>query len=389
MNPPSKDLLEARLHYPLGDALPEAGRALTVAPGVKWIRMGLPFALDHINLWLLRDTLDGPDGSVQGWTVVDCCISRDEAKAQWEEVFANELEGLPILRVIVTHMHPDHIGLAHWLCERWSGRAAGPPQGAASPLGGQRNGEAASVGAPVCRLWISATDYNSARIGSQSTTGFGGASAADFFAAHGLTDPDSLERIRGRASYYPSMVPAVPRQFRRLMDGQVVSIGGRGWRCISGYGHAPEHIALYCDELQVLISGDMVLPRISTNVSVYDVEPESDPLLQFLESLDRYLPLPEATLVLPSHGKPFTGLHERIQQLKDHHTDRLAELLDACRQAPCSGADAVAVLFRRPLDLHQTTFAMGEAVAHLHRLWFEGQVRRERDAQGIYRFKAI
>lgn len=356
MNPPSKDLLEARLHYPLGDALPEAGRALTVAPGVKWIRMGLPFALDHINLWLLRDTLDG----AEGWTVVDCCISRDEAKAQWEQVFANELEGLPILRVIVTHMHPDHIGLAHWLCERWN-----------------------------CRLWISATDYNSARIGSQSTTGFGGASAADFFASHGLTDPDSLEKIRGRASYYPSMVPAVPRQFRRLMDGQVVSIGGRGWRCISGYGHAPEHIALYCDELKVLISGDMVLPRISTNVSVYDVEPESDPLLQFLASLDRYLPLPANTLVLPSHGKPFTGLHQRIEQLKDHHAERLAELLDACRLAPCSGADAVAVLFRRPLDLHQTTFAMGEAVAHLHRLWFEGQVQRERDADGIYRFKAV
>jgi glyoxylase-like metal-dependent hydrolase (beta-lactamase superfamily II) len=355
MTPPSKDQLEARLHYPLGDALPEAGRALKVAPGVKWIRMSLPFALDHINLWLLRDTLDG----AEGWTVVDCCISRDEARAQWEQIFANELEGLPVLRVIVTHMHPDHIGLAHWLCEKWN-----------------------------CMLWISATDYNSARIGSQSTTGFGGASAADFFAAHGMTDTDSLEKIRGRASYYPSMVPAVPRRFRRLMDGQVVPIGGHGWRCISGYGHAPEHIALYCDELQVLISGDMVLPRISTNVSVYDVEPESDPLQQFLASLDRYLPLPEATLVLPSHGKPFTGLHQRIQQLKDHHADRLAELLDACREAPCSGADAVAVLFRRPLDLHQTTFAMGEAVAHLHRLWFEGHVRRERDADGIWRFLA-
>jgi glyoxylase-like metal-dependent hydrolase (beta-lactamase superfamily II) len=133
----------------------------------------------------------------------------------------------------------------------------------------------------------------------------------------------------------------------------------------------------------------MVLPRISTNVSVYDVEPESDPLALFLDSLERYLPLPEATLVLPSHGKPFTGLHQRIEQLKAHHVDRLAELLDACRVAPCSGADAVAVLFRRPLDLHQTTFAMGEAVAHLHRLWFGGQVRRERDADGKYRFSAV
>src|SRR6187549_3455637 len=147
--------LEAQLDYPLADALPAAGGTLEVAPGVKWIRMGLPFALDHINLWLLRDEIDGQSG----WTVVDCCVSRDEAKAQWEQIFAGELQGLPILRVIVTHMHPDHIGLAHWLCERWN--------------------------AP---LWISATDYNAARIASRSTTGFGGGAAADFFAAHGLSD---------------------------------------------------------------------------------------------------------------------------------------------------------------------------------------------------------
>lgn len=354
MTAPTKDQLEARLHYPLGDALPEPGRTRVVAPGVKWIRMGLPFALDHINLWLMRDTLDG----VEGWTVVDCCIHRDEAKAQWEQIFANELDGLPVLRVIVTHMHPDHIGLAQWLCERWN-----------------------------CRLWVSATDYNSARIGSQSTTGFGGASAADFFATHGMSDPESLEKIRGRASYYPSMVPGVPRSFVRLLDGQTVTIGERGWRCIAGYGHAPEHMALYCDDLRVLISGDMVLPRISTNVSVYDMEPESDPLALFLDSLQRYRPLPPDTLVLPSHGKPFTGLHERIDQLEAHHTDRLAEVLDACAQAPCSAFDILPVLFSRALDLHQTTFAMGEAVAHLHRLWFQGRLQRHTGADGVHRFR--
>lgn len=358
MTPPSKDQLEARLHYPLGDTLPGPGGTLVVAPGVKWIRMALPFALDHINLWLLRDTLDGREG----WTVVDCCIHRDEAQAQWEQIFAHELEGLPVLRVIVTHMHPDHIGLAKWLCERWS------------------------TDAHPCRLWISATDYNSARIGSQSTTGFGGASAADFFAAHGMTDPVSLEKIRGRASYYPSMVPGVPRSFVRLLDGQTVAIGGTDWRCIAGYGHAPEHMALYSDALQVLISGDMVLPRISTNVSVYDVEPESDPLALFLDSLERYRPLPAGTLVLPSHGKPFTGLHERIQQLQDHHADRLAEVQQACAQQPCSAFDILPVLFSRALDLHQSTFAMGEAVAHLHRLWFAGSLRRTHDADGVIRF---
>ncbi len=353
MTPPSKDQLEARLQYPLGSSLPLPGGALVVAPGVKWIRMALPFALDHINLWLLRDTIDG----VEGWTAVDCCIAHDGAKAQWEQIFATELEGLPVLRVIVTHMHPDHIGLAQWLCERWA-----------------------------CRLWISATDYHMARIGSQSSTGFGGDGAAAFFRAHGLTDTDALEKIRARASYYPSLVPEVPRQFFRLMDGQKLRIGEHTWRCIVGHGHAPEHIALYGDAQRVLISGDMVLPRISTNVSVYDSEPESDPLALFLDSLERYRPLPQDTLVLPSHGKPFTGLHERIDQLQHHHAERLAEVLAACRERPHSAWEMIPVLFPRALDLHQSTFAMGESVAHLHRLWFAGELRRERDAQGIWRF---
>jgi glyoxylase-like metal-dependent hydrolase (beta-lactamase superfamily II) len=351
----SREQLEARLHYPLGDALPDTGRSLEVAPGVRWIRMGLPFALDHINLWLLRDHLDGREG----WTVVDCCIAHESAQAQWETIFANELQGLPVLRVIVTHMHPDHIGLADWLCQRWN-----------------------------CRLWVSATDFSMARLGSQSTTGFGGEAAANFFAANGLSDPESLAKIRGRASYYPSLVPSVPSEYRRLYDGLLVPIGGHHWRCISGYGHAPEHMALHCEALGVLISGDMVLPRISTNVSVYDQEPEADSLTLFLDSLEKYLPLPTTTLVLPSHGKPITGLHERIQQLKDHHRDRLAEVRQACGEKPCSGADVLPVLFPRALDLHQTTFAIGEAVAHLHWLWMAGELRRERDAQGVWRFSA-
>lgn len=350
---PTREQLEARLHYPLGAALPQPGHTLDVAPGVKWIRMALPFALDHINLWLLRDHIDGREG----WTVVDCCISHDAAKAQWETIFANELDGLPVLRVIVTHMHPDHIGLADWLCDKWA-----------------------------CRLWVSATDFTMARIGSQSTTGFGGEAAAAFFASQGLSDTESLEKIRGRASYYPNLVPSVPARYRRLYDGLQVPIGGRLWHCISGYGHAPEHMALHCEALGVLISGDMVLPRISTNVSVYDQEPEADSLTLFLDSLKKYLPLPEDTLVLPSHGKPFTGLHERIQQLQDHHRDRLDEVRAACRAKPCSGADILPVLFPRVLDLHQTTFAMGEAVAHLHWLWMAGELLREQDADGVWRF---
>jgi glyoxylase-like metal-dependent hydrolase (beta-lactamase superfamily II) len=353
--------LERQLHYPFGEALAPTGGTLTVAPGVKWVRMALPFVLNHINLWLLRDEMDDPQGSgttVQGWSIVDCCIHKEEAKAQWETIFANELEGLPILRVIVTHMHPDHIGLADWLCQRWN-----------------------------VPLWISATDYQVARFGCMGPTAFGGDRAADFFATHGLNSPETMAQIRARNSYFPTLVPSVPQQFHRMMDGDVLRIGGRDWRCISGYGHAPEHIALHCDALKVLIGGDMMLPRISTNVSVYEQEPESNALAQFLDSIDKFLPLPADTLVLPSHGKPFTGLHQRITQLHDHHRDRLAEVLEACQAHPCSAADILPVLFKRPLDLHQTTFAMGEAIAHLHALWFQGILRRNRDADGVYRFQ--
>jgi glyoxylase-like metal-dependent hydrolase (beta-lactamase superfamily II) len=353
MNP-----LERELQYPLGDTLPAGGSTIELAPGVRWIRMALPFALDHINLWLLRDRLDGREG----WTVVDCCIARDEAKAQWQQVFDSQLQGLPILRVIVTHMHPDHLGLANWLCERWS-----TPE-------------------HECRLWISATDYNAARLASQSTTAFGGEGAAGFFASHGLNAPETVEKIRGRANYYPSLVPALPPRYRRMQDGDVIAVGGHGWRCISGFGHAPEHIALFCDELHVLVSGDMMLPRISTNVSVYEMEPEANSLKLFLDPIDKFGGLPQDTLVLPSHGKPFRGLHARIRQLHEHHRDRLEEVMAASRERAVSAADILPVLFKRPLDLHQTTFAMGESVAHLHALWHAGKLRRRKDAEGVWRF---
>ncbi|HMM87373.1 MBL fold metallo-hydrolase [Azohydromonas sp.] len=347
---------EHRLHYPLADAVPAPGTVLEVAPGLRWVRMGLPFALDHVNLWLLRDRAD--DGR-EGWAVVDCGITSDATRNAWERVFAQGLDALPVLRVIVTHMHPDHIGLAHWLTERWG-----------------------------ARLWISATDYHAARIGSQSTTGFGGDSAAAFFAAHGLIDPDAVAKVRARAGYYPSLVPAVPAQYRRLIDGLTLRIGDHHWRCIAGYGHAPEHIALHCAALGVLISGDMVLPRISTNVSVYDAEPEADPLPMYLASLERLRALPADTLVLPSHGRPFIGLHERIDQLRAHHDARLADTLTACRARPTSAHDLLPVLFHRALDLHQTTFAMGEAIAHLHALWCAGRLERRRGDDGIWRFAA-
>jgi glyoxylase-like metal-dependent hydrolase (beta-lactamase superfamily II) len=354
------NLQESALHYPLGDTLPAAGTTLELAPGVRWLRMPLPFALDHINLWLLRDVQAG----VQGWTIVDCGVNNPATRQHWEHIFEHELQGLPVLRVIVTHMHPDHIGLAHWLTERWS-----------TPERGE------------CRLWISATDWNVARSAIQVTTGFGGDGAARFFARHGLTDADALAKVRARTNYYANMVPQVPPRFRRLMGGMRLTINGLEWRCIVGYGHAPEHIALHCPALDILISGDMVLPRISTNVSVVDIEPEANPLPLYLDSIAALRALPATTLVLPSHGKPFTGLHERIAQLHAHHDDRYADVLVACSAQPASAADMLPVLFKRTLDLHQTTFAMGEAIAHLHALAQAGRLLAVEGDDGVLRYR--
>ena len=355
---------ESALRYPLdtpsGETLPAPGATLAIAPGVKWIRMALPFALNHIHLWLLRDQIEGREG----WAVVDCCIDRPESRAQWEQIFESELEGLPILRVIATHMHPDHIGLAHWICERWS-----TPD-------------------HPCRLWISATDFNAARMACQIAAGHGGESAAAFVASHGINNAEHLQMIRERTGYYASMVPRVPGSYVRLLDGMPLRIGENIWHCISGYGHAPEHIALHCPALNLLISGDMLLPRISTNVSVYDLEPEANPLALFLDSLDKMTPLPQDTLVLPSHGKPFLHMHERIKQLQEHHAERLQEVIEACSLKPQTAHDIVAVMFKRTLDLHQLTFAQGEALAHLHKLWFDGVLKRELQG-GVYRFSTV
>ncbi|OWW21875.1 MBL fold metallo-hydrolase [Noviherbaspirillum denitrificans] len=340
--------LESQLSYAFGDTLPAPGMRQEIAPGVYWLRMGLPFALDHINLWLLRDG--------EGWTVVDCGIATDATREAWEKVFANELDGLPVMRVVATHCHPDHVGLADWLCSRWN-----------------------------ATLWMSTGEYGFARMMSGSLPGVDGTAMLPHFQRHGLSDEAMLEKLQGRKSYYPTLVPSVPAAYRRLQDGQVMQIGQRGWQVITGFGHAPEHVSLYCDELRILISGDMVLPRISTNVSVFAVEPEANPVQLYLDSLGKYAGLPDDTLVLPSHGKPFRGLHTRIGQLRDHHRDRLAEVEAACA-TPQSAADIVPIMFRRPLDAHQLTFAMGEALAHLHKLWFDGVLRRDTGNDGIIRF---
>ncbi|MFC0252348.1 MBL fold metallo-hydrolase [Massilia consociata] len=354
MNP-----LEAQLAYPFGDTIPAPGTLQAVAPGLAWIRMPLPFALDHINLWLLQDEQDGQGG----WSVVDSGAGTDATRAAWETVLTEGLQGAPLLRVFATHCHPDHVGLSGWLGKRVVGTAHAP-------------------------FWTTAGEFAFARMMAAALPGVDGPSAIPHFERHGLVDAAMLEQMRSRKNYYPSLVPAVPEAYTRLQDGDRVRIGAAHWRVITGFGHSPEHASLYSEELNILISGDMVLPRISTNVSVFAVEPEGNPLQLYLDSLKKFTDLPEDTLVLPSHGKPFRGLHTRIQQLHDHHAARLAEVLSACRE-PKSAVDIVPVMFRRQLDAHQLSFALGEALAHLHQLWHNGLLLRTLGADGIIRFQIL
>lgn len=346
------------LTYPWERQTPAVGELMTLAPGLHWVRMPMPFALNHINLWVLDDE----SGGTPAWCVVDAGVATEAIRSAWQTLWDGPLAARHLGRMLVTHMHPDHVGNAQWLIQRHS-----------------------APDAPA-RLWMSQSDYQAARLALQSTTGFGGERAAAHFQAHGMVNPDDLAKVRARGDYFASLVPEMPQAYRRLMDGMTVRIGAHDWRCLAGYGHSPEHMALFCEQDGLLISGDMLLPTISTNVSVTDVEPEGDALGLFLASIERMRDLPSDTLALPSHGLPFKGIHARIDQLHAHHAERLSEVEAACRVKPSTAAEMLPVLFHRQLDLHQTTFAMGEAVAHLNHLWHQGVLHREQDASGMWRY---
>ncbi len=353
--------------------IPEIGEITPIAPGVIWIRMPLPFALDHINLWLMEDELEGQ----KGWTVVDTGVGNEATRAAWRTVIDKHFQGLPLIRVLCTHYHPDHIGLASWLTK------------------------GADTGRWTAPLWVNYAEYQTARVflgaGAKIKLdeGPGAVSMASHFHRHGITDPDTIEKLRARSGHFPSLVPEVPDSFVRIFPNQSIRIGSHHWHVIAGYGHSPEHCALYCEDLNLVISGDMVLPRISTNMSVWPQEPDADPLKLYLDSLHAFEMLPDDVLVLPSRGKPFGaakgtragGIKERINQLREHHKARLAEALTAC-QTPRHASEVVPILFRRELDLHQLTFAMGETIAHLNHLWHAGNLKRVRQPDGSLKFLA-
>jgi glyoxylase-like metal-dependent hydrolase (beta-lactamase superfamily II) len=339
--------LDAALVYP-SETPPAPGTTQELAPGVRWLRMPLPFPPDHINLWLLADG--------DAWTIVDAGLYREEAQGYWEAIFANELGGRPVTRVIVTHFHPDHIGLADWLCRRWN--------------------------AP---LWITAAEWYMARAihGSGSEADIDARVA--FYRGNGASDALLVE-ARKPNTFYRRGVPEVPPVFHRIREGEPIMIGARAWQPIIGRGHAPEHACLYAKELGVLIGGDILLPRISPNISVWPAEPMANPLRDYLESLDSFRDVSPETLVLPAHGLPYRGLHARIAALKDHHAERLERLATAMAERPLSAVDCFPLLFRREIGPNNIGLATGEALAHLHYLEAVGRAERKKDAHGVWRF---
>src|SRR5919108_5415501 len=318
----------AALKYPWADT-PAPGDTMEVAPGIHWLSMPLPFALDHINLWLVQDE--------DGWAIVDTGIGNEQTRNLWEKILPRFQ---PIRRVVVTHYHPDHAGNADWLCRRYG-----------------------------VELWTTQGEYLTAHAVGASAAGYTTEAVLNVFRRNGLDDAH-YAAMSGRGNRYRQLVPDFPHAYRRIIDEDVLTIGTNRWRAIIGHGHAPEHLSLYCEALNVVIAGDMLLSTISTNVSVWSIDPEGDPLRLFLASIARYRELPRDVLVLPSHGKPFRGAHERVAELEKHHQDRFGEVINSLREAPRSAGELLGVLFRRPLDPHQTFFAMGEAIAHLHYLYY-------------------
>jgi glyoxylase-like metal-dependent hydrolase (beta-lactamase superfamily II) len=335
--------------YPLSTP-PAAGETFEVSPGIHWLRMPLPFALDHINLWLLEDD--------SGWTIVDTGFALDAVKTCWQTILARlaaSPRGGKIVRIIVTHFHPDHLGLAAWLQEH--------------------------SGAPVL---MTLGEYLTAHAVWHEIGGHGNPSMLRQFRAHGL-DAERCAALERRSGAYQRGVPSLPTAYQRLFASDELKIGAHRWQVRVGFGHSPEHAALYSPELGVLISGDMLLPKISTNVSVLAVTPLADSLADYLQSIDRYRELPAATLVLPSHGLPFYGIENRVNALHAHHEERLLVLEESCDR-PRTASELLLTLFPRDLDTHQTMFAMGEAIAHLNRLEHAGRLLRSVDGSGVVRF---
>ena len=332
------------------DSTPATGTVTPVAAGVHWLRMPLPFALSHINLWLLEDD--------DKWSIVDTGLHADESKAVWEDILSGYMQGRAVNRVIATHLHPDHVGNAGWLCRRCDTELH------------MTRGEYL-----LCRQLTSKTERPDNDAGIR------------FYRAAGFP-ADATDKYQKMFGLFGRAMSRLPEAYSRLRDGDTLSTGGRQWEVIVGNGHSPEHACLYCAELNVMLSGDQILPVISSNVSVFPTDPLADPLHDWLTSIDKLAAkLPDDVLVLPAHGKPFRGVKARLAALRTEHEDGLERTVALCR-TPQRAIDVFPALFRREIGGNQLIMATGEAIAHLNWLLARNRVSRTTDANGVHWYEA-
>jgi glyoxylase-like metal-dependent hydrolase (beta-lactamase superfamily II) len=332
-------------------ATPQEGELCEVVQGIYWLRMPLPFQLDHINLYLLEDD--------DGFVLIDTGIGTGKVEALWDALLATLTK--PIRKVLVTHMHPDHIGMAGYLVDKFK-----------------------------IPLLMSHAEYFVARAISAGPRGASDWQDDEYLLRCGMSNDyivnASQQRKKGKG--VGQVIKPIPVQFERLQADDVLQIGKDEWRVIIGRGHSPEHVCLYCEERKILISGDHVLPVISPNIGVYSTEPNANSLKLYLTTLPPFLDLAEDTLVLPSHKQPFHGLHSRVRTLIEHHHIHLDNLRVFCK-TPRTIKDCLPVLFKRELNEHNMFFAIAEAFAHLNYLYFEGELSREVNDLGHFEFISL
>jgi glyoxylase-like metal-dependent hydrolase (beta-lactamase superfamily II) len=338
------------LTYPLGRRGPDQGELIALADGVGWARLPIPGSLKHINVWVLEDG--------EGVALVDTGLDIAPCREAWEALFDGPLAGRAVTRVICTHFHPDHLGLAGWLTGRFD--------------------------AP---LWMTRGEYLFGRMLATDVREAPPSEAIAFWRAAGWEEA----RIEAEAAKgwgrFASVVAPIPVSYVRMAEGDALRIGSRTWRVVIGSGHCPEHACLIDDQAGLMIAGDQVLPRITSNVSLGLSEPEADPLGEWLDSIEKLKGLPDSLLVLPSHGEPFTGLHARLDALAFGHRDRL-DALHAKLDQPLRAVDCFGTLFARQIDDNMLGLATGEALAHLRRLEVEGRAVRKVCA-GVHWYRAL
>jgi glyoxylase-like metal-dependent hydrolase (beta-lactamase superfamily II) len=337
------------LRYPWENH-PGPDQVVEVMPGVLWVRLKLPFRLNHVNIYLLADG--------DGWAMVDSGFGNEESIAAWTALFEGPLAHVKITRLIVTHSHPDHVGLAGWIVERFN-----------------------------CPLHMSQVEYLQSVYHQNRGTEERRNAQRLFFRRHGM-DENLTDKLLGRGQDYLKRVSILPPSYRRISHGDEISIGTRRFKVITGGGHALDQVMLYCAADKLFLSADQVLSKISPNVSVWAVEPDQNSLGEYLASLASLTTtLPYDVIVLPGHGVPFYGLKTRIKQLADHHEDRCRLIAEACREVPKTSKELVPVVFHKhALDVHQMGFAAGELIAHVNYMLVEGRLTAE-EADGVLRFR--